>query len=99
VPIIECVARTDGPLLIAYFGYQNDLESPLELLVGVRNYFLPAPFERGQTTTFLPGRSPAYPNAAFSVVFSGDRLVWFLNGHTVIANRDSPACEKPTEVP
>ncbi len=51
---VKCVTN-HGATFDATFGYQNDSESPVTIPVGVRNRFLPAPGDRGQTTTFQPG--------------------------------------------
>jgi predicted RecA/RadA family phage recombinase len=60
--------------------------------IGSGNMFSPAPADRGQPTTFSPGRTPLWPNAAFSVIFDGNSLVWTLNGLTATASRTGTPC-------
>lgn len=91
-PILECVANNGNGTYTAYFGYKNDSAADITLLVGTKNKFTPGPQDRGQPTTFLTGRTPFYPNAAFSVPFNGNNLVWTLNGRTATASRTSTAC-------
>jgi hypothetical protein len=84
--------RVDEGVYAAYFGYVNEDTIPVNIPVGLRNRFTPRPFDREQPTVFMPGRTPFYPDAAFSIVFEGTALVWHLDGRTVTANANSPAC-------
>jgi hypothetical protein len=93
-PIVECVAQLDDDTSIAYFGYQNSHTFPVEIGIGSRNTFSPAPIDRGQPTTFMPGRSPAYPNPAFGVIFTTERLVWTLDGRKVTVTRNMRPCDR-----
>lgn len=92
-PILECVQKLDNDSYIAYFGYKNNSTVAVELEIGSRNRFSPAPALRGQPVVFLPGRSEPYPRAAFSVAFNGNPLVWLLDGATATASLNSPACK------
>ena len=68
---VQCVTNR-GSTYDAVFGYQNDNEDLVEIAVGSRNRFLPAPQGRGQTTDFLPGNH----QEAFTVtgIQAGTRL-------------------------
>jgi hypothetical protein len=91
-PILECVAPLANGRYRAYFGYRNDTTMVINLLIGPRNRFTPAPFNRGQPEQFFPGRTSFYPDAAFSIDFDGAPLVWRLDGRTATASRNSPIC-------
>ena len=61
----------------ATFGYNNQNELGVNIPVGENNKFSPAPQDRGQTTTFLPGRQ----TNTFSVILQpGETIVWTLEG-------------------
>jgi hypothetical protein len=92
-PLLECVARINNGTSIAYFGYASEQTLPVEIPIGPQNHFSSGPNDRGQPTTFIPGRSAPYPNPAFGVVFTSDRLIWILNGRTAIASRDMQTCD------
>jgi len=89
-PILECVADHGDGTYTAYFGYKNDNDYAVDIPIGERNKFTPTPQDRGQPTTFQPGRTPYYPDAAFSIDFDGSPLVWTLYGRTATAS-DNPA--------
>ena len=91
-PILECVANNGNGSYTAYFGYRNDNNLPVTLPIGSANKFSPSPQDRGQPTTFAPGRTPYWPNAAFSIPFDGNNLVWTLDGRTATASANSAPC-------
>jgi hypothetical protein len=84
-PILECVVAADDGF-VAYFGYENRNDFPVAVPIGDDNKFDPGPEDRGQTREFQPGRSSGYPDAAFSVPFNGETLVWKLGERTVTAS-------------
>jgi len=95
-PVLECVIDNGDSTYTAYFGYNNP--NPYSVIIPVgsvypENKFNPSPEDRGQPSTFLPGRTPYYPNAAFNVVFDGSNLVWSLNGKTSTASSGSTKCD------
>jgi hypothetical protein len=90
---MECIIPLEDGAFIAYFGYRSEYETEITVAVGEENRFSPAPFDRGQPTLFVPGRSPLYPEAAFSVVSDVDTLVWYLNGRTATASSESKRCD------
>jgi hypothetical protein len=89
-PILECVVQLGTADFVAYFGYENPNDWTVTIEVGADNRF-PQPANVGQPTSFAPGRSPAYPDAAFGVRFDG-AIVWQLDGQTVVASPGSPRC-------
>lgn len=91
-PILECVAENGDGTYTAYFGYRNPNAFVVTIPIGANNKLTPSPPNRGQATVFQPGRTPAYPNAAFSVPFPGGNLVWTLNGRTSTASPASKRC-------
>ena len=75
-PLLNCVMRNANG---AWFGYDNTTGAAVTIPVGANNYFTPDPQNRGQVTTFQPGRV----NNAFSVTFAatGSNLgSWLLKG-------------------
>jgi hypothetical protein len=93
-PILECVEYKGGGMWRAYFGYFNQSAETQVIPIGDRNRFKPDPKDRGQTTTFLPGRSGSYPDVAFSVDFEESIvLTWYLTVYTVQASRTSEYCD------
>lgn len=97
-PILECVAGSDETGYTAFFGYESEYEELTTLPVGADNYFLPDPDDRGQPDTFQPGRSPAWPEYAFSVEFDGAELLWYLDGRTAAATSASDRCPESGEL-
>jgi len=106
-PILECVKDNGDGTYTAYFGYENYDETETVIPVGDSNKITGGVLsgqDQGQPTTFeypVPGhpdgrmgRTPWYPNAAFSVVFDGSNLVWTLDGRTATAS-DNPAQQCP----
>lgn len=79
VPIAERVIPIAPGQYRATFGYRNGGSTTVSMPVGAENRFLPDPQDRGQPTTFLPGRRANM----FAVVFDGRPLTWRLGGHTV----------------
>jgi hypothetical protein len=102
-PILECVVENGPGNYTAHFGHLNENPDPVTIPVGSDNRFTPLPQDRGQTTTFAPGRSPFFPNAAFQVDFDGSNLVWTLRSpdgstRTSTASSNSTRCpEIPAE--
>jgi len=102
IPILECVNYLGGGRYEAFFGYKNEGTETLQIPIGERNKFEPTPRDRGQPTTFYPGRSNHYPNNPFSVEFDDStEIVWYLTSYSVEARNNSPHCDtmysQPTE--
>jgi hypothetical protein len=89
VPLLDCVKQKDGKM-IAYFGYRSEANSEVTIPIGASNRFSPAPDDRGQPTTFLPGRIAN----AVTVTFDGDSLTWKLGGKSARADDHSPRCSE-----
>ena len=92
-PILECVVKNRNGSYTAYFGYLNENTVAVSIPVGPNNKFTPDPQNQGQTTVFQPGRV----RSAFTVVFDGHDLVWYLKGpdgvrRTATASRHSHLC-------
>ena len=67
----------------AYFGYVNLESTRLNVPFGSNNIFLPAPFFRGQPTSYEPGIF----RSVFSVTFPADTYIeWTLGSNTVRAD-------------
>ncbi|MEP2773505.1 MAG: hypothetical protein ABJH05_15240, partial [Fulvivirga sp.] len=92
-PVLECVSYDNNTdVYTAHFGYLNENSLAINIPAGSDNKFTPTPFDRGQTTTFLPGRH----QDVFTVDFDGSNLVWTLaspNG----SRRTSTASDNPAQ--
>jgi hypothetical protein len=89
-PILECVTNNGGGSYTAFFGYDNPNTYAVNIPVGGQNGFTPPPQDRGQPTTFLPGRQ----FFVFSVNFGGSPPIgWHLESSTAMASDNSPACQ------
>lgn len=102
-PILEGVRTQSDGSYIAYFGYKNENASDVEIPIGDHNKFHPAPQDRGQSTTFTPGRTPYYPGHAFAIPFTSGNQVWTLEGpdgkrRTATASPHSARLNAPPEV-
>ena len=92
-PIVECVSASSNTYT-AVWGYNNQTGVTQTLAVGTLNNFLPTPQNRGQPTTFNPGRV----DNVFSASWTGSSgyLYWELNNQNgAVASASSPACSKP----
>lgn len=104
IPILDCVSYLGEAKYIAYFGYKNESSTTQQIPIGEQNRFDPTPKDRGQPTSFVPGRSDEYPNSPFSVEFYEDtELVWHISSNSATAKMTSPDCDAvyslPTETP
>jgi hypothetical protein len=90
VPVAECVIPNADGSYKAVFGYNATslLGAQASIPVGASNTFGPAPANRGQPTTFKPGRQ----TAQFGVNFDGKSLTWTLDGSSSTANALLPTC-------
>jgi len=92
--LIECIKDNQDGTLTAYFGYQNFLDTSLSVALGVRNFFVPAPAQRGQPIVFLPGRH----GYVFSVTFDAtSEISWTLDGESITANANRRSCRVSPE--
>lgn len=70
----------DGTIQVS-FGYISRQNTPVSLMTGEKNRFLPGDPNRGQPTTFLPGVHPDVFTVRFPA--NGTNIVWDLMGTTV----------------
>ena len=87
-PVLECVINNGNGSYNALFGYNNPNAITVSVPVGTLNRFTSAPDDRGQPTTFAPGRAVG----VFSVTFSGT-LSWSLTGRVSTASSSSTPCK------
>lgn len=91
-PVLECIIPHDDGSYTAFFGYSNRNDFVVDFPVGPDNRFSPAPEDRGQPTSFLPGRH----YKAFAVEVSNGNLVWRLPGKSATASPGSKVCSPGT---
>jgi hypothetical protein len=78
-PVFECWAYNGAGQYTLYFGYNNPNSVSIDIPIGNDNRFTRSERDRGQPTTFLPGR--AYKD--FAVPFAGNgNISWSLNRKT-----------------
>ena len=98
-PILECVENLGNGQYRAHFGTNVPGTQaqiiPVGTTAGNENKFAPAPIDRDQPTSFLPGRTVD----SFQVVFNGSNLTWTLRGRAVTASVNSNGCPIPTPTP
>ncbi|HET7270591.1 MAG TPA: hypothetical protein VFI90_05835, partial [Rubrobacter sp.] len=93
-PLLDCVSYDqDQNTVTAYYGYINAETTTLNVPFGTNNIFMPAPFFRGQPTSFEPGSH----HKVFSVTFPATSYVeWTLGDTTVRATNDPDLrCSQP----
>lgn len=99
-PVLECVALNSDGSFTAVYGVDNDGEQ-VTIPIGkdtngrLDNYFSPDA-DRGQPTTFAPGRSVGVVSADAP---DGKPLRWHLGDGTVTANRNDRPCSDQPAVP
>jgi hypothetical protein len=92
-PILECVDEHADATFTAHFGYANGSDRTVTIPTGPDNGFTPPPLDRGQPSSFFPGRQVH----VFAVSFDGNNLVWTIrspNGSVwnAAASRESQRC-------
>ena len=85
-PYVQCI-EPQGSGFLAHFGYDNPNSAGVTPPQD-KNVFDPAPPNRGQPTTFNPGRR----DDAVAAEFSGS-LTWKLTGNNATADDGSPRCQ------
>jgi hypothetical protein len=90
IPVVECVSNVTSSSYRAWFGYNNPNTIPITMAVGKStNSFSPGAADRGQPTTFVPGRQVK----VFSVLVSGTgNLTWTLDSTQVTAKSTGTRC-------
>lgn len=84
-PVLENVVDNGDGTYSAVFGYNSTYTTEHDIAIGSLNGFSPIPSDRGQPTTFEPGRKVA----VFSVTWESGNLVWQLDGSTATASISS----------
>ncbi len=88
-PKAECVEFAQGGGMQATFSYTNSNAFNISIPVGSLNQFAPAPIDRAQPTTFLPGQV----TAAFKAFFpASSSVTWIINGRSALASSALPFC-------
>lgn len=92
VPTFSCVdRRTLDAGVSATLGYYNPNTVPVSVPVGSGNRFTTGAENRGQPTSFLPGRS----SLDFAVDFgTAQTLTWSLQGTSLPVSRTAPTCSR-----
>jgi hypothetical protein len=95
---LDCVYDNRDGTYTAYFGYEYLGGQALEVLsnttLGTQNDINPAPRNRGQVTTFQPGRHPG----SSAILFDGSPITWTVRTQggslsSVTASKSSPSCK------
>lgn len=92
-PTFQCAGTMPNGARFANFGYENPNRRPVTMPVGTDNRFNPDTANRGQPTTFLPGKHPY----AFAVAWINFVPSWSLFGSSVSAN-PNVACPQTVTV-
>jgi len=82
-PAFECAAPNSDGSFTAFFSYTNDAADVTEIDVGAKNQFNAQPKDRGQPTTFTPGRHVAVFGTQIN---AGDSPTWHLGTNKATAN-------------
>ena len=100
IPLLDCISESQDGKLTALFGYENftktDIVVDLKTVINISsNYFVPGLTNRGQISTFKPGRI----RNAFSVPFDGNPLTWTVKPsagiiQSVVVSSNSVRCAK-----
>ncbi len=91
-PIIECVAEIEDGRLVAVFGYKNKRDTIVDIPLGDANKFTPSPIDRGQPTSFLPGRQRRVFAVPLPSDDDGSKLAWHVSGRTATVSSASERC-------
>jgi hypothetical protein len=84
--LADCYSEADG-FVSFRFDYINLGEDALTFPIGALNYVSPAPLDRGQPVTFLPGTHRDALTVTVPVVDVGE-VSWTVNGTTVAPSYD-----------
>lgn len=93
-PAFECAAPNSDGSFTAFFSYTNDGTDVTEIEVGAKNQFNAQPKDRGQPTTFTPGRHVAVFGTQID---AGDTPTWHLGSGKATANTKT-LCSAPPEL-
>lgn len=91
-PVLECVLDNGDGTWSGLFGYQNTSPNEVRIPVGTKNSYSPGAADRGQPTTFAPGRGYSVHIATFD---AGSGLTWRLGNRTATAAGGGTLCASP----
>jgi hypothetical protein len=92
-PHFECAAPNSDGTYTAFFGYTSDAADDTEVAIGGQNQFTPTK-DRGQPTTFTPGRHVAVFGTQFD---AGEKPTWHLGSDKATADIKT-LCSAPPEL-
>jgi hypothetical protein len=93
-PLVDCVRSDGSGVFTAVLGYDNG-GTATRHLTGRANRLTPSRYDGAQPTTFASG-----PHHGVLSLRSTDPTVsWTLDGTTVVASADSPACPAGHDLP
>jgi CSLREA domain-containing protein len=92
-PVRQCVVNRGAavnPRYLARWGYNNPASYPIAVptIPSSENTFTTSPYLRGQPQIFMPGSQ----RDVFTTTFQSGTQTWKLNGVSVTAATNSPAC-------
>lgn len=93
-PVLNCVLQNDDGTYTALFSTQNASNQSIEIHPGPQNNVDPA--ISGLPTIFDPGEQPAFA----ATFYAGNRVIWNLDGQTVVASDVADLrCASPSLLP
>jgi hypothetical protein len=91
-PVFECAQVNADGSSTAFFGYLSPSREPQQVELGSDNRFSPSPADRGQPSTFSPGRHVS----VFSVrVPVNGSVTWHLDGNAASSSMGRPCSGNP----
>lgn len=97
-PRLMCSMPLGNGEVAVYFGYTNQLQTAVAVPAGEDNFVSPWARVSVLPTSFAPGATGTYPDAAFVATYrpatapAGERLSWTLGPRTVSLRDDTPRC-------
>lgn len=98
-PRVMCMMPLGTGQVAVYFGYTNQADEPVVEPVGSDNALSPWAKTEGVPTTFLPGSTRAYPDAAFVATYrladvpAGETVGWTVGPRTARVTEETPRCD------
>lgn len=98
-PRVMCTMPLGTGQVAVYFGYTNQADEPVVEPLGLDNALSPWARAEGVPTTFMPGATGAYPNAAFVATYrasdvpEGESLGWRVGPRTAVLKDETPRCD------
>lgn len=89
-PYVDCYSVNPNKSVTIKFGYNNPNAAAVSIPLGPTNLFIPSPTNRGQPTTFQPGRQ----QRVFAITLSNvnQTAAWLLDGRIVQFSRNFARC-------